>query len=139
YYRMTRGQVFGLRAIISRTGYTGEDGFEVFFDVKETVRMWNALLDAGSDLGVKPIGLGARDALRTEAGMPLYGHELDLDTTPLEARLDFGVQLAKAPFLGKEALDRQKREGLAKVLVGFEVDTKRVPRNACPLLKNGEL
>jgi len=120
YYRMMRGQVLGLKAIISRTGYTGEDGFEVFFDARESKRMWSALLEAGRDLGVKPIGLGARDALRTEAGMPLYGHELNLDTTPLEARLDFGVQLAKGPFLGKEALERQKREGLSKVLVGFE-------------------
>jgi aminomethyltransferase len=87
---------------------------------------------------VKPIGLGARDALRTEAGMPLYGHELDLHTTPLEARLDFGVQLTGGPFLGKEALERQKRDGLAKVLVAFEVDTKRVPRNGCPLVLNGK-
>jgi aminomethyltransferase len=138
YYRMTRGQVLGLKAIISRTGYTGEDGFEVFFDARESKRMWAALLEAGKNLGVKPIGLGARDALRTEAGMPLYGHELDLDTTPLEARLDFGVQLTGGPFLGKEALERQKREGLKKALVGFEVDTKRVPRNGCPLVKNGE-
>jgi glycine cleavage system T protein (aminomethyltransferase) len=102
------------------------------------VRMWNALLEAGKNLGVKPIGLGARDALRTEAGMPLYGHELDLDTTPLEARLDFGVNLGGGPFLGKEALERQKREGLPKVLVGFEVDTKRVPRNGCPLVDGGK-
>jgi aminomethyltransferase len=138
YYRMTRGEVIGLRAIISRTGYTGEDGFEVFFDARETVRMWNALLEAGKNLGVKPIGLGARDALRTEAGMPLYGHELDLDTTPLEARLDFGVNLGGGPFLGKDALERQKREGLPKVLVGFEVDTKRVPRNGCPLVDGGK-
>ncbi len=138
YYRMTRGQVIGLRAIISRTGYTGEDGFEVFFDARESKRMWAALVEAGHDLGVKPIGLGARDALRTEAGMPLYGHELDLETTPLEARLDFGVQLTGGPFLGKEALERQKREGLKKVLVGFEVDTKRVPRNGCPLVKDGK-
>jgi aminomethyltransferase len=139
YYRMTRGQVNGLRAIISRTGYTGEDGFEVFFDARESTRMWSALAEAGKLLGVKPIGLGARDALRTEAGMPLYGHELDLETTPLEARLDFGVQLTKAPFLGKEALERQKAQGLPKVLVGFEVDTKRVPRNGCPLLKDGKV
>lgn len=138
YYRMTRGQVIGLKAIISRTGYTGEDGFELFFDAREAKRMWAALLEAGKDLGVKPIGLGARDALRTEAAMPLYGHELDQETTPLEARLDFGVQLTGGPFLGKEALERQKREGLKKVLVGFEVDTKRVPRNGCALLKDGK-
>ena len=139
YYRMTRGHVIGLKAIISRTGYTGEDGFEVFFDARESKRMWAALSEAGKDLGVKPIGLGARDALRTEAGMPLYGHELNLETTPLEARLDFGVSLTKAPFLGKEALEHQKAHGLPKVLVGFEVDTKRVPRNGCPLMKDGKV
>ncbi len=138
YYRMTRGKVLGMRAIVSRTGYTGEDGFEIFFDQREAVRTWKALLETGKDLGIKPIGLGARDALRTEAAKPLYGHELDLDTTPLEASLDFGVQLGGGPFLGKEALERQKRDGLRKVLVGFEVDTKRVPRNGCQLLSGGK-
>ena len=138
YYRFTRGSVLGIKALISRTGYTGEDGFELFFDRREARRVWDALFANGKDLGVAPIGLGARDALRTEAAMPLYGHELNLDTTPLEAKVDFGVQLEKAPFLGQAALVRQKAEGLKKVLVGFEVDTKRVPRPGCPLLKDGK-
>jgi len=138
YYRFVRGTVHSIPALISRTGYTGEDGFELFFDRKEAVRIWDVLIHQGRDLGLAPVGLGARDALRTEAAMPLYGHELDLETTPLEAKLDFGVQLDGAPFLGMEALVRQKAEGLKKVLVGFEVDTKRVPRNGCPLLKDGK-
>ncbi len=138
YYRMMRARVLDLPCVVSRTGYTGEDGFEVFYPREHARRMWDALLQQGERFGIRPIGLGARDTLRTEAGMPLYGHELDLETTPLEARLDFGVSLAKGPFLGKEALERQAREGLRKVLVGFEVDTKRVPRNGCPLLEAGE-
>jgi aminomethyltransferase len=138
YYRFIRGTVLSFPALISRTGYTGEDGFEIFFDRRESRRLWDELLAKGRDLGVQPIGLGARDALRTEAGMPLYGHELDLNTTPVEARLDFGMNLDKAPFLGQAALVKQKAEGPKKVLVGFEVDTKRVPRNGCDLVKNGE-
>jgi aminomethyltransferase len=137
YYRFTRGTVISVPAIISRTGYTGEDGFEIFFDRKESQRIWDVLVAQGRDLGLTPVGLGARDALRTEAGMPLYGHELDLETTPVEARLDFGVQLQKAPFLGQAALVAQKAAGPKKVLVGFEVDTKRVPRNGCDLVKDG--
>lgn len=137
YYRFTRGKVLSINALISRTGYTGEDGFEIFFDARESVRLWDVLTHQGKDLGLAPIGLGARDALRTEAGMPLYGHELDEQTTPLEAQLYFGVQLDRGDFLGREALLRQKQEGVQKLLVGVEVDTKRVPRNGCPILSNG--
>ena len=138
YYRFIRGTVLSIPALISRTGYTGEDGFEIFFDRKESTRLWDVLLAQGRDLGVAPIGLGARDALRTEAGMPLYGHELDLNTTPVEARLGFGMNLDKPPFLGQAPLVAQKAAGPGKVLVGFEVDTKRVPRNGCDLVKGGE-
>lgn len=138
YYRFTTGKVLSIPAVISRTGYTGEDGFEIFFDRRESVRLWDVLLAQGRDLGVAPVGLGARDALRTEAGMPLYGHELDLETTPVEARLDFGVSLTKGPYLGKEALVAQKAAGPKKVLVGIEVDTQRVPRPGCALLEDGE-
>ncbi|MCG3133678.1 MAG: Aminomethyltransferase [Planctomycetes bacterium] len=139
YYRMTRGKVLAIPALISRTGYTGEDGFEIFFDRKESVRIWDVLTAQGRDLGLAPVGLGARDALRTEAGMPLYGHELDLETTPLEAQLNFGVNLdGSGPFLGKEALLRQRAEGMKKLLVGFEVDTKRVPRNGCTIHESGD-
>jgi aminomethyltransferase len=137
YYRFVRGTVLSVPALISRTGYTGEDGFELFFDRTHAVRMWDALVHQGRDLGLVPVGLGARDALRTEAAMPLYGHELDLETTPLDAKLEFGVQLDKGPFLGKEALLRQREQGPKKVLVGIDVDTKRVPRPGFPLLKDG--
>lgn len=138
YYRFTRGKVLSIPALISRTGYTGEDGFEIFFDRRESQRLWDVLLAQGRDLGVAPVGLGARDALRTEAGMPLYGHELDLETTPVEARLDFGVSVTKGPYLGREVLVAQKANGTAKVLVGIEVDTQRVPRPGCPLLEDGK-
>ena len=138
YYRMTRSTVLGLPCLISRTGYTGEDGFEVFTGADEIWRVWDALLCQGADLGVAPVGLGARDALRTEAGMPLYGHEIDERTTPLEANLGFGVQLQAGDFVGRQALLRQKHEGVTKTLVGLEVDTKRVPRPGCQLFAGGE-
>jgi len=134
YYRMCRSTVIGLPCLLSRTGYTGEDGFEIFFDSREAERVWNLLLSQGEDLGIAPIGLGARDALRTEAGMPLYGHEIDEKTTPIEAGLRFGVQLKAGDFVGKAALEKQVEEGVTKTLVGLEVDTKRVPRPGCLLL-----
>ncbi len=133
YYRMARTTLIGMPCLISRTGYTGEDGFEVFFDAREAERVWNLFLAQGEDLGIAPIGLGARDALRTEAGMPLYGHELDEQTTPLEANLLFGVQLGAGDFVGRDALLRQQKDGVKKTLVGLEVDTKRVPRPGCEL------
>ncbi len=138
YYRMRRSSVIGLSCLLSRTGYTGEDGFEVFADAREIRSIWDTLLSQGKDLGVAPVGLGARDALRTEAGMPLYGHEIDEKTTPIEANLNFGVQLKAGDFVGKPALVRQKEEGVAKTLVGLEVDTKRVPRPDC-LLMDGDV
>jgi len=137
YYRNRRSTVIGLPCLLSRTGYTGEDGFEIFFDAREAERVWNLLMSQGEDLGATPVGLGARDALRTEAGMPLYGHELDQDTTPLEAGLKFGVQLKAGDFFGKAPLVEQHEQGVKKTLVGLEVDTKRVPRPHC-LLMNGD-
>lgn len=139
YYRMTRSSVIAVPCLVSRTGYTGEDGFELFFDARQSVRIWDVLMAQGEDLGAGPVGLGARDTLRLEAGMPLYGHEIDLETTPLEARLDFGVNLEKEGTLGIAALRRQKAAGFEKLLVGFEVDTKRVPREGCALLKDGRV
>ena len=134
YYRMCRSTVIGLPCLLSRTGYTGEDGFEIFFDSREAERVWNLLLSQGEDLGIAPVGLGARDALRTEAGMPLYGHEIDENTTPIEAGLRFGVQLKAGDFVGKQVLVDQVENGVDKTLVGLEVDTKRVPRPGCLLL-----
>lgn len=113
---------------VSRTGYTGEDGFEVYVPRAETERLWNALLEAGKPHGLTPIGLGARDTLRLEAGMPLYGHELADDINPIEAGLDFGVKFAEGKdFLGRKALERAK-ENKCRQLVGLRAETKRVPR-----------
>ncbi len=138
YYRMTRSSVVSLTCLISRTGYTGEDGFELFFDAREAERVWNLLMSQGEDLGATPIGLGARDTLRTEAGMPLYGHELTEDITPLEADLGFGVQFKGADFLGKAALAAQKEEGVRRIRVGLELDTRRVAREGTRVLHDGE-
>lgn len=134
YYRFTRGTLLGsIEALVSRTGYTGEDGFELFFPLGDAERVWNALAAAGA----KPIGLGARDVCRTEAGMPLYGHEINREITPLEAGLDFGVDLKKA-FLGRDALVAQRDRGVPRRLVGLFVEGRRVPREGCRLLHGGE-
>ncbi|MCZ6574195.1 MAG: glycine cleavage system aminomethyltransferase GcvT [Planctomycetota bacterium] len=135
YYRFTRGNVLGrIPALISRTGYTGEDGFELFFAREEGAAVWEALLRAGQDHGILPIGLGARDVCRTEAGMPLYGHEMDRETTPLEAGLGFGVDLQK-DFIGRDALVAQRDGGLPRELIGATVEGKRIPRDGCPVMQ----
>jgi aminomethyltransferase len=134
YYRFTRGRLLGKHdALVSRTGYTGEDGFELFFPPEAAVAVWEALVAAGG----KPIGLGARDVCRTEAGMPLYGHEINREITPLEADLLFGVDLAKE-FLGAAALRAQDRKGVPRKLVGLAVEGKRVPREGCRVKHGGE-
>jgi aminomethyltransferase len=132
YYWFTSARVAGVPTLIARTGYTGEDGFEVF-PAKEKGRMvWDALLGAGKPFGVTPIGLGARDTLRLEAGMPLYGNELDLETDPIEAGLEFGLDLTKTDAIGVPALAARKAKGPpAKRLVGFVAHTPRVPRQGC--------
>ena len=133
YYRFTRGTLLrSVGAIVSRTGYTGEDGFELFFPITETVRVWEALVAAGGT----PCGLGARDVCRTEAGMPLYGHEINREITPLEAGLDFGMDLEK-DFVGADALRAQRDAGIPRRLVGLRVEGKRVPREGCALLHGG--
>ncbi len=115
----------GDRAIISRTGYTGEDGFEIYSSPEVIRRVWDLLLKGG----VTPCGLGCRDTLRFEAGLPLYGHELDEDTTPVEAGLSmFAKPENKEEFIGRDALVRQKAEGVRKKLVGIEIEDKAVPR-----------
>ncbi|GGF08167.1 aminomethyltransferase [Halobacillus andaensis] len=116
-------------AIVSRTGYTGEDGFEVYLPSGSGPVLWQAILEYGEEHGVQPIGLGARDTLRFEANLALYGQELSADITPLEAGLRFAVKLNKeADFIGKEALLRQKEEGLKRKLVGIEMIDKGIPR-----------
>ncbi len=139
YYHCQPGQVAGIEAIISRTGYTGEDGFEVYHPWDEAPKLWQAILDAGRPKGLLPIGLGARDTLRLEAGFCLYGHELTEDITPLEAGLGWSVKLEKGvDFIGREALARQKQEGLKRKRVGIEMQERSVPRAGYRLLANGQ-
>lgn len=124
YYQFATGTVSGAQCFVSRTGYTGEDGFELYCRTQDAVRLWEAVTGAG---GAQPCGLGARDTLRLEAGLPLYGNDIDDTTTPLEAGLNFIVKLDKAaPFTGQAALKRQKLEGVTRRLVGFRVTEPRV-------------
>ena len=136
YYHFVQGSVVGLpNIIISRTGYTGEDGFELYFDPKHATQIWNSLTGGGE---VTPCGLGARDSLRLEMGMALYGNDIDGTTTPLEANLGWLVKLKKGEFVGKEALVRQKEQGLARKLVGFTVAERAFPRHGYPVFFQGE-
>jgi aminomethyltransferase len=124
---------------ISRTGYTGEDGFEVVAPARSIEAVWNALMTTGKPFGLKPAGLGARDTLRTEVCYPLYGHELDENTTPIEAGLGFFVGLDKGPFTGREVLARQKADGVTRKLVAFKMGGKSAPpRPGYPILKPGD-
>jgi aminomethyltransferase len=135
YYRYEVGEVGGAYAVLSRTGYTGEDGFELFVHPNDAPRVWRLLVEAGA----VPVGLGARDTLRLEAGMCLYGNELDADTTPLEAGIGFAVNLEKEQeFVGQEALRREKEEGLKKKLVGFKVEGRGIARHDYPVAVEGE-
>jgi len=124
----------GIEGFVSRTGYTGEDGFEVFVwnapltHPANAVKVWNAILEAGKEFGIEPCGLGARDTLRLEAGMCLYGNDIDETTTPLEAGLGFVVKLKKDAFIGKDALTKQKAEGIKRKRVGLTMLEKGIPR-----------
>ena len=132
YYHFTTGSVDGVPSIISRTGYTGEDGFEVYAASDKAEQLWNKLLEAGNvgtEIGVVPCGLAARNTLRLEAGMSLYGHEIDETTTLLEANLGWICKLDKGEFLGREALVQQKEAGVKKRLVGFEVTERGIARD----------
>jgi aminomethyltransferase len=137
YYHATRGRVAGGEALISRTGYTGEDGFELYVRAGDTERLWTALMDAGARDGVAPIGLGARDTLRLEMRYALYGNDIDATTNPLEAGLGWIVKPAKGDFIGRAAIERVRAAGVARRLVGLEM-TDRVPaRHGYPVLKSG--
>jgi aminomethyltransferase len=129
YYHFAETQLFGARVILSRTGYTGEDGFEIYAPAELGTKLWNALMEAGTPLGLIPAGLGARDTLRTEMKFPLYGHEIDAETNPLEAGLGWVVKLDKpSDFLGKEALQKLKAAGLSRSLVGIKTMERGIPR-----------
>lgn len=132
------GAVGGIDSMVARTGYTGEDGFEIFCESSEGEKLWEALMDAGSEHGLQAAGLGARDTLRLERALPLYGHELDDVTTPLEAGLDWVVKFSKDSFLGREALLKQKQEGIRRRLVGLEMSDPGIARSHYPIFRNGE-
>jgi len=131
YYRFTFGQVCGVDSLIARTGYTGEDGFELYFAPEHSETIWNALLKSGQGDGLISCGLGARNTLRLEAGMCLYGHEIDETITAWEANLGWMVKMEKGDFIGRDALARQKSEGLKRVLVGFEMVDRLIARDGC--------
>ncbi len=128
YYWFTDGEVADTPARIAHTGYTGEDGFEIYIDPPEAPRIWDLILDAGMEFGIRPCGLGARNTLRLEAKMALYGHEIDASITPFEADLAWIVKLDKGDFLGREALLRQKESGIKRKLVGFRMCGRGIAR-----------
>ncbi|MBI5328885.1 MAG: glycine cleavage system aminomethyltransferase GcvT [Deltaproteobacteria bacterium] len=137
YYRFQQGNIAGVDAIISRTGYTGEDGFEIYMPWDKTIDIWHGLMEAGGKFGIKPVGLGARDTLRLEMGFPLYGNELNENTTPLEAGLHRFVKLDKQYFIGKGALEKQAKQGIDKKLVGLEMSESGIPRSHYKILAKG--
>jgi aminomethyltransferase len=141
YYHFREGEVDGTPAIISRTGYTGEDGFEVYAAADRAEQLWMRLLDAGrygEPEGVAPCGLAARNTLRLESAMALYGHEITEETTLLEANLGWICKLNKGEFTGREALAKQKEEGVSRKLVGFEVTERGIARDGQEVLIGGE-
>jgi aminomethyltransferase len=137
YYRFARGTVAGAPTLISRTGYTGEDGFELYLPAADAARVWTALLEAGAPDHVAPIGLGARDTLRLEMRYALYGNDIDDTTNPLEAGLGWIVKPAKGDFIGREAIERVRAAGLARRLVGLEMVEPSVARHGYPVLVDG--
>jgi aminomethyltransferase len=137
YYSFVRADVDGAPCIVSRTGYTGEDGFEVYSPPDAAERIWYALLGSGAPHGLVPVGLGARDTLRLEAKMALYGNDIDGTTTALEADLGWIVKLEKGPFVGSDVLARQKSEGIGRKLVGFETEGRAVARHGYPAFAAG--
>jgi aminomethyltransferase len=138
YHFLPDVDLSGISALISRTGYTGEDGFEIYFAPKDAPFLWNKLLEAGKEDGLLPCGLGARDTLRFEVCLPLYGQEIDQDITPLEAGLGYFVKLDKDDFIGKEALELQKERGIPRKLVGFEMVDRGIARSHYEVQAAGE-
>ena len=133
YYRFVFAEVCGHRALVARTGYTGEDGFEVYTANEAAPEVWRAILKEGRPKGLLPAGLGARDTLRFEAGMSLYGNDIDDTTTPLEAGLGWIVKFKKGDYIGRDILERQKEDGLDRKLVGFEMVDRGIARHGYPV------
>lgn len=136
FYHFTTGKVAGVDCLIARTGYTGEDGFELYHDPRNAVPLWRALVNPESI--VKPVGLGARDSLRLEMAYPLFGNDIDDETTPFEAGTGWTVKMAKGDFVGKQALEAQRAKGLTRRLVGFKLLERGFPRHGYPVFVNGE-
>lgn len=136
FHFIKEADIKGVKALVSRTGYTGEDGFEIYMSPEHLVFLWNEILKAGKEEGIKPIGLGARDTLRFEANLPLYGNEMSPEITPLEAGLGFFVKLSKDDFIGKKALQAQKDTGLKRKVVGFEMKDRGIPRHGYKVMNS---
>ena len=137
YYHFAEGKVLNVDAILSRTGYTGEDGFELYFSARHAELVWNGILGTGTPLGLLPAGLGARNTLRLEARMLLYGNDMDGTTTVLEAGLGSIVKFEKEEFMGRDALLKQKQEGVRRRLVGFEIVGREIARDHYPVFVDG--
>ena len=138
YYRFAEGRVAGREAVVAGTGYTGEDGFELYVNADDAVAVWGALLEAGATIGLIPAGLGARDSLRLEMGYALYGNDLDEDHTPLEAGLGWITKLGKGEFSGREVLVAQKDRGVERRLVGMKLKERGFPRPGYDVLEDGQ-
>jgi aminomethyltransferase len=138
HYRFVTAEVAGAPALLARTGYTGEDGFEVYVAPSAAPGIWRAILAEGRPKGVQSAGLGARDTLRFEAGMSLYGNDIDETTTPLEAGLGWIVKLGKGDFIGRDVLERQKEEGVERLLVGFEMVDRGIARHGYPVMLDAD-
>ncbi|MEA3362043.1 MAG: glycine cleavage system aminomethyltransferase GcvT [Thermodesulfobacteriota bacterium] len=137
FYRFVEGSVAGVETIISRTGYTGEDGFELYCAAADGIKLWQELMRVGQSLGLEPIGLGARDTLRLEKAYALYGHEITAEIMPIEARLGWITKLKKGNFVGRDAMLKAKETGLPRKLIALTVTTSGVPREGYPVLCNG--
>jgi aminomethyltransferase len=137
YYRFLEGAVAGARTLVSRTGYTGEDGFELYLAARDATSVWTGLLEAGRADGAAPIGLGARDTLRLEMRYALYGNDIDATTNPLEAGLGWIVKPGKGPFIGRDAIEKVRATGPARRLVGLEMLERAVARHGYPVLEHG--
>lgn len=138
FYQFKNGRVRGIRAQISRTGYTGEDGFELLVDADAAVPLWRSILEYGEEFGIKPAGLGARDLLRLEASYLLYGNDMDETTNPIEAGLSWTVKFDKGDFIGKEALLKVKEEKPKRKLVGMILEGRNIARHGYKIFKDGE-
>lgn len=136
-YHFMKTSILGFAVLVSRTGYSGEDGFEIYVEWTQAPALWRQLLENGKSQGLLPCGLGARDTLRLEACLPLYGHELNEDSTPLEAGLGFFVKFNKGPFIGQKALEDQKEKGIERKLVGFKMLERGIPRAGYQIQKDG--